>query len=74
LRNPISGKLRLHSNSKRKRNSNVHFFHVFGLISQIGHRSGHATNSVIATARETTAFYVVTQQRSGLTSKWCELI
>jgi hypothetical protein len=48
LRNPISGKLRLHSNSKRKRNSNVHFFHVFRLISQVGHRSGNASNSVIA--------------------------
>jgi len=72
LHNPISRKLWLHSNSKRKRNSNVHFFHVFGLISQIGNRSGHATNSVIATARETTAFYVMSQQRSRRWTEWRE--
>jgi hypothetical protein len=59
LRNPISGKLWLHSNTKRKRNSNVNFFHTFGLISEVGHRASHATNAVIATTRKSSAFYVV---------------
>jgi hypothetical protein len=59
LRNPIAGKLWLHSNTKRKRNSNVHFFYTFGLISQVGHRAGHASNAVIAATRKSSALYVM---------------
>jgi hypothetical protein len=69
LRNPISGKLRLHSNTKRKCNSNVNFFYTFGLISQVGHRASNATNSVIAATRKPSAFYVMSKQRSG---RWTE--
>jgi hypothetical protein len=74
LRYPISGKLRLHTDSKCKRNSNVYFFHIFGLISQIGNRAGHATNSVIAAARKSSAFYVMSKQGSRRWTERCELV
>jgi hypothetical protein len=72
LRNPISRKLRLHSNTKRKCNSNVHFFHTFRLISQVGHRASNATNSVIAATRKSSALYVMSQQRSRRWAEWRE--
>jgi hypothetical protein len=72
LRSPIAGKLWLHSNTKRKRNSNVNFFDTFGLISQVGHRARHASNAVIATTRKSSAFYMVAKQRRRRRAEWCE--
>jgi hypothetical protein len=74
LRHPISRELRLYTNSKRKRNSDVNFFHVLGLVSKVGHRARHATNAVITAAREPSALNMMTKQRCSPRSKWSKLV
>jgi hypothetical protein len=62
LHHPVSGKLWLHSNSKRKSNCNMHFIDTFSLIAQVRNGARHPTNAVVTATRQSTTLHVMPKQ------------